>query len=66
MTSSHAPNGMLAVKLHDPYGNIQGAKRDQLPAYYLSLHRHRRKFLETKHLDLCESSGWGLEGLSFR
>lgn len=66
LTSFHAPNEMLAVKLHDPYRNIQGAKRDQFPAYDLSLHRHRREFPETKHLDLCESGGVGLEGLGFR
>lgn len=55
LTSSHDQNGMLAVKMHDPYGNIQAAKRQQFPAYYLSFHRHRRKFPETKHLDLCKS-----------
>lgn len=57
VTSFHDRNGMLAVKMHDPYGNIQGAKREQSPVYHLSLHRHRRKFPEAKHLDLCESDG---------
>lgn len=36
---------------------ISKVPREQFPAYYHSLFRHRSKFPETKHLDLCESGG---------
>lgn len=58
MTSFHDQNGMLAVKLHGPYGNIQGAMMQQFSVYYPSHLLAQNQSIWT----YVKLMWWGLKG----